>query len=155
MRPIRCRHQRPGFTLIELLVVIAIISVLIGLLLPAVQAVRESANRVKCANNLKQIGLACHLYHDEYKRLPPDRYALREGPSWAWLLLPYLEQNNLYNQWQPGWPYPGIDPTRPITPAVMARASQILRTLVPLYFCPSRGRSLTTSISSPFPQDIV
>jgi prepilin-type N-terminal cleavage/methylation domain-containing protein len=152
MHPVFDRRHRLGFTLIELLVVMAIIAVLIGLLLPAVQAVREAANRTQCANQLKQIGLACHLYHDQHKRLPPDRYALTESPSWAWLILPNLEQENLYQQWQPGWPYPGIDPTKPIDGAAIARAESILIIPVPLYFCPSRAR--TGPVTTGFKQDI-
>ncbi len=89
------RMTRTGFTLIELLVVIAIISILIGLLMPAIQSARESAKRISCGNNLKQIGLALHLHHDQVHGLPPSRRTLNESPSWAWLILPYMEQENL------------------------------------------------------------
>src|SRR5262249_12102194 len=90
--------RRQGFTLVELLVVIAIIALLIGLLLPAVQRVRESGNRTHCANNIKQLGLALHLYHDTYKVLPPSRLGDQQA-TWAVLILPYIEQRNLYDAW--------------------------------------------------------
>jgi prepilin-type N-terminal cleavage/methylation domain-containing protein/prepilin-type processing-associated H-X9-DG protein len=114
-------RQRKGFTLVELLVVIAIIAVLIGLLLPAVQKVREAAARTQCQNNLKQIGLALHNYHDAYQRFPPAvlmPYAQAGndpltggaanpfGPNWAIFILPYVEQQNLYAQANPQ-SYPG------------------------------------------------
>ncbi|QDS95348.1 Type II secretion system protein G precursor [Roseimaritima multifibrata] len=91
MKKMRLRH---GFTLVELLVVIAIIGVLVGLLLPAVQAAREAARRMSCSNNLKQIGLAMHNYHDSLGQFPTGATNCCAG-TWLPLLLPYMEQGNL------------------------------------------------------------
>jgi prepilin-type N-terminal cleavage/methylation domain-containing protein len=101
------RRGRGGFTLIELLVVIAIIAILIGLVLPAVQKVREAANRMKCSNNMKQIGLAVHSHHDTHNEFPKgtrnDKPLPLAAPRITYMieLYPYLEQENTYRRWDP------------------------------------------------------
>ena len=118
-------HPCGGFTLIELLVVIAIIAVLIGLLLPAVQKVREAAARMKCTSHLKQIALAAHAHHDTYERFPGGT---RTGPRYSSLfveLLPFVEQDPLYRQWD------FVTVSTNYTPP--ARAGVV----IPIYACPS------------------
>jgi prepilin-type N-terminal cleavage/methylation domain-containing protein/prepilin-type processing-associated H-X9-DG protein len=142
-------RKRQGFTLIELLVVIAIIAVLIGLLLPAVQKVREAANRMSCSNNLKQLGLAMHNYENTFNQFPPgdintasdpDFHDLQNGAIGAFgLLLGYVEQDNLKNLYDPtkGW----YDQTGGNPPGTA------VTTPLKLFFCPSNRNSGNVDLS--------
>ena len=129
-------RARSAFTLIELLVVIAIIAILIALLVPAVQKVREAAARTQCANNLKQLGIAIHSYHDVNKRMPPNAITINfawaadsvePGPSiWTWIarILPYIEQGALATQYN-------------IPDGTMLAAQPGLTAVIPVLLCPA------------------
>lgn len=138
------RRSRSAFTLIELLVVIAIIAVLIGLLLPAVQKVREAANRMACTNNLKQLGVALHNFHDTNASFPKCPAIGNAGVSWHCYILPYIEQNALFAK---------VDPTKAAygSAASPAVPNQLLgSTRVAAFVCPSATSPFSSStIDSP------
>jgi prepilin-type N-terminal cleavage/methylation domain-containing protein/prepilin-type processing-associated H-X9-DG protein len=147
----RRERTKRAFTLVELLVVIAIIGILIGLILPAVQKIRETANRMKCANNLKQLALGCHSYHDIHQSFPPGGLLLPNGPGWSnldwasnkgtWLVhsLPFIEQDNLFNQ-IPNLQLPHFDSIG------TAEKAGVLPRVISWFRCPSDG----TYLNSPF-----
>jgi prepilin-type N-terminal cleavage/methylation domain-containing protein len=116
--------RRGGFTLVELLVVIAIIGILIGLLLPAIQAARESARRMQCSNNLKQIGVAIHNYHNTYKRMPNSRRKC-DWITWAAEIWPFLEESQASALWDSTVNY-------------YKQREEIRTYQVPIYLCPTR-----------------
>jgi prepilin-type N-terminal cleavage/methylation domain-containing protein len=132
------RRISSGFTLIELLVAIAIIGMLVALLLPAVQRVREAANRIQCANNVKQLGLAVHHFHDAYKRLPPLWTSVPQNGdptglgSLHFMLLPYIEQNNLFRS--------ATDP--------LAYWNVTMHTVVKGFICPSDPTASSNTVGS-------
>lgn len=125
--------KRGAFTLIELLVVIAIIAVLIGLLVPAVQKVREAANRMQCSNNLKQMGIAVHSFHDVRGALPTTR--LDNRYTWMVEILPYIEQDGLFKLWNMN------------SGGFHTQAQAARETPVKTYFCPSRRSASTQPVT--------
>lgn len=134
-----------GFTLIELLVVIAIIAILIALLLPAVQQAREAARRTQCKNNLKQLGLAMHNYHESFNRFPHNMGRLANASpnpnydygefSWLYMILPNIEQAGLYGAIATKEPELGATPDR--NHNALGPNAQLRRTVLPAFLCPS------------------
>ncbi len=125
--PVVSKRKGAAFTLVELLVVIAIIGILIALLLPAIQAAREAARRNQCQNNLKQMGLAVQMYHDTKKAFPMGRNGTKQtSVSWAYFILPHLEENAVFEAYNKGLPV--FDPGN----------SRAMRTAIAVYFCPTR-----------------
>ncbi len=131
------RHNR-GFTLVELLVVIAIIGILVALLLPAIQAAREAARRTECTNNVKQLGIALHNYHDTFGKLPPSGilygdphnvpHQLPYHHTWLVMILPFLEEGALYDM---------VDKRYPIWLDATVQRQEVVRTQVDAVICPS------------------
>ena len=150
---LRKRWPRAGFTLIELLVVIAIIAILIALLLPAVQQAREAARRTQCKNNLKQLGLAIHNYHDVSRTFPFASMLGRDfnASSWGIQILPHLEQSNLWDKWNsniPAWNEAAVFGFT--DPAALQGNLEVIQTPLSVYRCPSTSCLLYTS---PRPRD--
>jgi len=125
------KSRRNAFTLIELLVVIAIIAILIGLLLPAVQKVREAANRLKCSNNLKQFGLAMHSHHGSTGRLPYAGSFVPVRNGWVWQIWPYLEQANMATRYESTVAFYNPPNTIPGT------FDGLMSQKIAIYYCPS------------------
>ncbi len=149
MRSFSVRHR--AFTLIELLVVIAIIAILIGLLLPAVQKVREAASRMKCSNNLKQMGLAAHNYESANGTLPPSRHSavvagalVSSNATVQVILLPYLEQDNLRNLFDLNYDTNSDAPIHASFPAKSGANAAARVTEVSFFICPSDPSSAKT-----------
>src|SRR3954454_11853403 len=127
------RARRRGFTLIELLVVIAIMAILMALLVPAIQNVREAAARTQCTNNLKQLALGCHSYESTHKRLP-TLYSASTNDGWIVQILPYIEQGPLYDRYTPGnWTLPAN--------------RNIVNARIPILECPSNGQQRAVTLN--------